>query len=65
MGLGFESISVFNAAPLFQTLILENVVTSPMFGFKLATSGSELFLGGLNGDLFTGEITWVPLSNAV
>jgi len=64
MGLGFETISVFNASPLFQTLISENVVTSPVFGFKLATSGSELFLGGVNNALFTGDFAWVPLSNA-
>ncbi|KAI0299940.1 acid protease [Russula brevipes] len=64
MGLGFESISVFNAAPLFQTLIAQGQVDSPIFGFKLATSGSEVFLGDVNNDLFTGEVAWVPLSNA-
>ncbi|KAH9958947.1 acid protease [Russula dissimulans] len=64
MGLGFETISVFDASPLFQTLISENVVTSPVFGFKLAPSGSELFLGGVNDALFTGDFAWVSLSNA-
>ncbi|KAI9510779.1 acid protease [Russula earlei] len=64
MGLGFESISVFNASPPFQTLISDKVLTSPIFGFKLATSASELFLGGVNDALFTGDFAWVPLSNA-
>ena len=36
-----------------------------MFGFKFSTSGSELFLGGVNKALFTGEFTWLKLSNEV
>ena len=65
MGLAFESISAYNATPVFQTLISQNVLTSPVFGLKLATSGSELFLGGTNDTLFTGNFTWVPLTNQV
>lgn len=65
MGLAFESISAYNATPVFQTLISQDVLTSPVFGLKLATSGSELFLGGTNDTLFTGNFTWVPLTNQV
>ena len=50
---------------MFQNLISEGVVTEPVFGLKLATSGSELFLGGTNTSLYTGDFTWVPLTNAV
>jgi cathepsin D len=62
MGMGFQSISQFNATPLFQTLISEGVVTSPVFGFKLATSGSELFIGGTNSALYTGDFIYLPLT---
>jgi len=65
MGMAFESLSAFNAPPVFQTLISEGVLTSPVFGFKLATSGSELFLGGTNSALFNGDFTWVPLTDEV
>ena len=65
MGLAFQSISKYQAPPLFQTLISEGAVTSPVFGLKLATSGSELFLGGTNTALYTGDFTWVPLTNVV
>ena len=40
-------------------------VTSPVFDFKFASSGSELFLGGTNRALFTGDFTWVRLTNEV
>jgi cathepsin D len=65
MGMAFQSISEFNAPPVFQTLISEGVLTSEVFGFKLATSGSELFLGGTNSELYTGDFTWVSLTNQV
>jgi Eukaryotic aspartyl protease len=65
MGMAFQSISNYNASPLFQTLISEGAVTAPVFGFKLATSGSELVLGGTNSALYTGDFTWVPLTHNV
>jgi cathepsin D len=65
MGMGFKSISVYNADPTFQTLVAEDVVDCSMFGFKFATSDSELFLGGVNPDYNEDSFTWVPLSNEV
>jgi cathepsin D len=65
MGMAFESISVYGASPTFQTLISQGEVTSPVFGFKFDTSGSELFLGGTNSALYTGDFTWVPLTSEV
>jgi cathepsin D len=65
MGMAFQSISVYNAPPPVQNLISEQVLTEPMFGFKLAPNGSELYLGGVNSELYEGQITWVPLTDAV
>jgi hypothetical protein len=65
MGLAFQSVSVYGAQSPVQSLISEGVLTCPMFGTKLAHNDSELFLGGVNTNLFQGEITWVPLSNTV
>ena len=65
MGMGFESISLFGAQPPLQTLISESALTSPMFGFKFAPSGSELFLGGVNPAYNKRSFTWVPLSAVV
>ena len=65
MGMGFQSISVYGAPPPIQTLISQRALTFPMFGFKLASSGSELYLGGVNSKLYKGEFTWVPITKAV
>lgn len=62
MGMGFQSISNYNAPPPVQNLISEHLLTSPMFGFKLASSGSELFLGGVDPAYNIAEFTWVPVT---
>jgi cathepsin D len=60
VGMAFESLSVFGANPLFSTLVEQGTV-APVFGVKLADNGSELFLGGVNPDLFTGSFGNVSL----
>jgi hypothetical protein len=65
MGMGFQSISDYNAPPPVQNLISEYLLTSPMFGFKLAPSGSELFLGGVDPAYDIAEFTWVPVTKEV
>jgi cathepsin D len=60
--MGFQSISVYNAPPVFQSLVADGQTDSPVFAMKLAASGSELTLGGLNSDLYTGDVTYVPVS---
>lgn len=62
MGMGFQSISVYNAPPVFQTLIAKGQTDSPVFAMKLTAIGSELTLGRLNSDLYTGDVTYVPVS---
>lgn len=61
MGMAFEYISVFGAKPLFQTLMSEGVLNSPIFCFKLASSGSELFLGDLYPGYTEDKFTWLPI----
>lgn len=65
MGMAFQEISVFQAAPVFQTLVAQGVVTAPEFGVKLATTGSELFLGGVDTALFQGDLTTNPVTQVV
>ncbi|KAI0058456.1 acid protease [Artomyces pyxidatus] len=62
MGMGFESISDYNANPPFQSLIAQGKVSDPSFSFKFADSGSELYLGGANSKLYTGSFAYVPVT---
>lgn len=62
MGMGFQSISEYNAPPVFQSLISAGQTDKGVFAMKLAADGSELTLGGLNSELYTGDVTYVPVS---
>ena len=42
--------------PFFNTAVQQGVVKSGVFGFKLASSGSELYLGGTNDKLYSGSL---------
>lgn len=65
MGMGFQSISAYNATPVFQSLVSQGQTDEPVFSFKLAASGSELYLGGANSALYTGGFTYTPVTTEV
>lgn len=66
-GLGFDSISADHITPLWYNLLDQGLVTEPSFSFWLskdpeAELGGELTLGGVDKSLFTGDMTYVPVS---
>ncbi|KAF9221231.1 acid protease [Gyrodon lividus] len=62
MGMAFQSISNYDASPVFQTLVSQGQTDEPVFAFKLATSGSELYIGGTNSALYTGDFRYIPVT---
>ncbi|KAJ7142091.1 acid protease [Mycena crocata] len=56
LGLAFPALSNLGQNPFFNTASNAGTVDANQFSFYLASSGSELYLGGVNEDLFTGEI---------
>ncbi|KAI0701863.1 acid protease [Cytidiella melzeri] len=57
-GLGYPSISQLKQNPWVNSAKSQGVLDSAVFGFKLATNGSELFLGGTNEALYSGDIEY-------
>ncbi|KAI0050652.1 acid protease [Auriscalpium vulgare] len=64
LGMAFELLSDYNANPLFQSLIAAGKVADASFGFYFAASGSELFIGGVNDELYSGNFTTVNVTTA-
>jgi len=62
LGMGFPSISVYGANPLFQSLVSSDAVPEPVFSFKLSNDSAELFVGGTDETLFEGDFTYVPVT---
>ncbi|KAJ6453785.1 acid protease [Mycena sanguinolenta] len=56
LGLAFPAISVLNQSPWFITAHTEKKVKKNQFGFLLATSGSELYLGGTDTAKYIGGL---------
>lgn len=70
LGLAFDSISVDHVTPVWYNLLSQNLVPKPVFAFWLNRNmsaadgqGGELVLGGVDPSHYTGDFTYVPLSN--
>ena len=63
--MAYESLSDFGANPVFQSLVSQAKVTTPVFSFFFAESGSELYIGGMNQNHFTGSFTYMPVTTQV
>ncbi|KAG9310420.1 aspartic peptidase domain-containing protein [Chiua virens] len=62
MGMAFQYISAYNSSPVFPSLVSQGKVEDPRFAFKLSPSGAELHIGGVNHHLYTGNITYTPVT---
>ncbi|KAI1795524.1 acid protease [Ganoderma leucocontextum] len=58
LGLAFPAISNLHVDPFFNNAYVHGAVNEGVFGFKLASSGSELFLGGTNDQLYSGSLEY-------
>jgi Eukaryotic aspartyl protease len=61
LGLGFQSSSVFDSPTIVNNLLSQGQITSGVFAFKLVEGDSELTIGGLNTDLYSGTPFYTPL----
>ncbi|KZO91629.1 acid protease [Calocera viscosa TUFC12733] len=62
LGLAYPALSAFNDTPFFTTLMAQNTPDSGIFAFKLADTGSELWLGGSDAPFVQGPIDWTPVT---
>lgn len=64
LGLGFQSISIDNVAPVFNAAVDQGVVKDPLFAFYLGDNAAgELTIGGYDESKFSGNLTTVKLSH--
>lgn len=66
-GMGYQEISVDGVVPPFYNMVSQKLVEQPVFSFWLsrnasASEGGELLLGGIDTDKYTGDITYVPVT---
>ncbi|KAF9221206.1 acid protease [Gyrodon lividus] len=61
VGMAFASISRFGASPVFQTLVSQGQTDEPVFAFGFLPPGPQLYIGGTNPDMYTGDFSYVPV----
>ncbi|XP_038059831.1 aspartic proteinase A2-like [Patiria miniata] len=66
-GMAYPGLAVGGVTPVFNKMIEEGLVSKPIFSFFLSvndngTRGGELVLGGSDPSHYTGEFTYVPVS---
>ncbi|GBE83078.1 Aspartic protease [Sparassis crispa] len=64
MGLAFQSISQLQSSPFPFTASSEGVISQGVFAFKLTSSGAELYMGGTDSSLYSGDIEYHDLSSS-
>ncbi|KAJ7456888.1 acid protease [Mycena latifolia] len=64
LGLAFPAISNLNENPFFNTANTDGTVDANQFSFFLASSGSELFLGGSDDAKFSGELEFQDVDSS-
>ncbi|XP_015740816.1 gastricsin-like isoform X1 [Coturnix japonica] len=66
LGLAFPSLSAGGATTVMQQMLQENLLDSPIFSFYLSgqegSQGGELVFGGIDSNLYTGQIVWTPVT---
>ncbi|KAL0864919.1 hypothetical protein Bca101_044037 [Brassica carinata] len=68
LGLGFQEISVGNAAPVWYNMLKQGLIKEPVFSFWLNRNaedeegGDELVFGGVDPNHFKGKLTYVPVT---
>ncbi|KAB5590496.1 hypothetical protein CTheo_6078 [Ceratobasidium theobromae] len=63
LGLAFSSISSIGKPTFIENLYSQGKISSPTFAFRLASTGSELYLGGVDSAKYSGTITYAPLTS--
>jgi hypothetical protein len=65
LGMAFKTISDYNADPVFQSLVAAGQTDKGVFSFKLASSGSQLYLGGTDNSKYSGDFTYSKVTKEV
>ncbi|NP_080249.2 gastricsin precursor [Mus musculus] len=66
MGLAYPGLSSGGATTALQGMLGEGALSQPLFGVYLGSqqgsNGGQIVFGGVDENLYTGELTWIPVT---
>ncbi|KAG9485395.1 gastricsin-like [Eleutherodactylus coqui] len=63
LGLAYPGLSVGGATTVMQGILQDNLLNQPIFSVYLGSQSGEVIFGGVDTNLYTGQINWAPLSD--
>lgn len=63
--MAFPAVSQLGSNSVMQALVDSKQVAQPIFTIYLAAAGSELLLGGVNDEAYTGDFTYAQVQTEV
>ncbi|XP_058931662.1 gastricsin [Kogia breviceps] len=68
MGMAYPDLSMGGATTALQGMLQEGALTSPVFSFYLGRQqgfhdGGAVIFGGVDSSLYTGQISWAPVTH--
>ncbi|CAJ0932138.1 unnamed protein product [Ranitomeya imitator] len=64
-GMAYQSMSAGDATTGVQGLIQQNLIPQPVFSFYLTGQSGEVIFGGVDSSLYSGQITWAPVTEQI
>uniref|UniRef100_G1KVT2 Peptidase A1 domain-containing protein n=1 Tax=Anolis carolinensis TaxID=28377 RepID=G1KVT2_ANOCA len=70
MGMAYPSLAVGGTATVMQQMLNQGQLSEPIFSFYFSRQptvqyGGELILGGVDTQLFSGDVSWAPVTREV
>ncbi|GAB1301156.1 Gastricsin [Apodemus speciosus] len=66
MGLAYPGLSAGGATTALQGMLGEGALSEPLFGVYLGSQqgsdGGQIVFGGVDENLYTGDLTWIPVT---
>uniref|UniRef100_A0A663F181 Gastricsin-like n=1 Tax=Aquila chrysaetos chrysaetos TaxID=223781 RepID=A0A663F181_AQUCH len=65
LGMAYPAIAISGYNTLIQNMMQQSQLTESIFSFYFSRYGGEVILGGIDPQLYSGEITWAPVVEEV
>uniref|UniRef100_A0A672GIP0 Renin n=1 Tax=Salarias fasciatus TaxID=181472 RepID=A0A672GIP0_SALFA len=63
LGLAYPRLAEILGNPVFDNLMVQEIVEEPVFSFYISSRGGELLLGGTDESLYVEPINWLPVTD--
>ncbi|XP_029428186.1 gastricsin-like [Rhinatrema bivittatum] len=64
-GMAYPAMSAGGATTVMQGMLQQNLLTYPIFSVYMGSQSGEVIFGGVDNNLYSGQINWAPVTQEV